>query len=219
MSHPPWKSLSKATPPERMNVKRSDNQRMSQSCWCALTRQKMSLYVEHMACCLLLVPCALLSIVCPLPSCYPIIVSVASPVSPSFPSFVPLYCLLVSAVLRWSVVFHRLCVMLTALQFSACLPVFPLQGVFCLSLLYFVLKTRFPCILSPHHLSLLTHPDRTDQPIWGLSRGRVCVVHHPPLSPAPYANASSSSRPWAPAVSRAMMWGSLPWSSVVQQRG
>ncbi len=30
--------------------------------------------VEHMSCCLLLVPCALLSIVCPLPYCYPIIV-------------------------------------------------------------------------------------------------------------------------------------------------
>ncbi len=52
------------------------------------------LCVEHMACCLL-VPCAPMSIVCPLPS-YLIIVSVAPAVSPSF---VSLYSLLVSAVL------------------------------------------------------------------------------------------------------------------------
>ncbi len=53
-----------------------------------------------------LVPCAPMSIVCPLPSCYLIIVSVAPAVSPSLPSFVSLYSLLVSAVLCWSVVFH-----------------------------------------------------------------------------------------------------------------
>ncbi len=58
---------------------------------------EMSLCVEHMAC--LLVPCAPMSIVCPLPSCYLIIVSVAPAVSPSLPSFVSLYSLLVSAVL------------------------------------------------------------------------------------------------------------------------
>ncbi len=38
-----------------------------------------------------LVPCAPMSIVCPLPSCYVIIVSVAPAVSPSLPSFVSLY--------------------------------------------------------------------------------------------------------------------------------
>ncbi len=57
-----------------------------------------------------LVSCAPMSIVCPLPSCYLIIVSVAPAVSPSLPSFVSLYSLLVSAVLCWSIVLRRVSV-------------------------------------------------------------------------------------------------------------
>ncbi len=56
------------------------------------------------------------------PILLPIIVSVAPPVCPSLPPFVSLFSLLVSVVLCWSVVFRRVCVMLTVQQFSACLP-------------------------------------------------------------------------------------------------
>ncbi len=116
-----------------------------------------------MACCLLLVLCALLSIVFPLPSCYLIIVSVAPPVSPSLPSFVSLFILLVSVVLCWSVVFRRVCVMLTATVL--CLPACFSPSKWFLFIFVFILllKTRFPCIWVLA-ISLLTHPDRTDQP-------------------------------------------------------
>ncbi len=76
--------------------------------------------------------------VCPLPSCYPIIVSVAPPVSLSLPSFVSLYSLLVSEVLCRSVCFMFACPVV------CCLPVFPLQGGFCFSLFYFVIKNISP---------------------------------------------------------------------------
>ncbi len=121
---------------------------VSQSCWCALTGHQMSLYVEHMAC-LLLVPCAPMSIVCPLPSRYPIIVTVAPAVSPSLPSFVSLFSLLVSVVLCWSVVFRCVCVMLTV-QTVFCLPVFLLRGGFCCSLFYYSIPISSALESSPH---------------------------------------------------------------------
>ncbi len=73
-----------------------------------------------------LVPCAPMSIVCPLPSCYLIIVSVAPAVSPSLPSFVSLYsspCVCSPVLIRClSCVLCRECFVLTVLQSYACLP-------------------------------------------------------------------------------------------------
>ncbi len=110
-----------------------------------------------MACCLL-VPCAPMSIVCPLPSCYLIIVSVAPAVSPSLPSFVSLYSLLVSAVLCWSVVLRCVCLMFDCAPVAclpACLPAcFSPSGWFMFFCLILLLKPRFPLHLSPRpHLS------------------------------------------------------------------
>ncbi len=107
-----------------------------------------------------LVPCAPMSIVCPLPSCYLIIsVSVAPAVSLSLPSFVSLYSLLVSAVLCWSVVFRVSYVVsvscwLCSSLMPACLLVFPLRGGFCSSLVYFIIKRNNSLHLSPRpHLT------------------------------------------------------------------
>ncbi len=99
-----------------------------------------------------LVPCAPMSIVCPLPSCYLIIVSVAPAVSPSLPSFVSLYsspCVCSPVLIRClsCVVRYVSVSCLTVPQSSACLLVFPLRGgfcsLFCLTLLLKDLSSAF----------------------------------------------------------------------------
>ncbi len=67
--------------------------------------------------------------------------------SPSLPSFVSLYSLLVSAVLCWSVVLRRECFMLTVHQSSACL--FFWVVLFFFVLFYFIIKINYFLHLSP----------------------------------------------------------------------
>ncbi len=110
-----------------------------------------------------LVPCAPMSIVCPLPSCYLIIVSVAPAVSPSLPSFVSLYSLLVSAVLCWSVVLRHVSFMFDCAPvfcLPACLPAclfFPFGVVFVALLFHFIILNLISSALESSTSSLTWH--------------------------------------------------------------
>ncbi len=138
---------------------------LSRSCWCAQAgHQCLCVLSTWLVVCL--VPCAPMSIVCPLPSCYLIIVSVAPAVSPSLPSFVSLYSLLVSAVLFWSVVFRvsmscELNVWLCSSLLPACL-FFPFGVVFVL-LFNFVIKTLNSSAFESSTSSLVTERIRHDE--------------------------------------------------------
>ncbi len=111
-----------------------------------------------------LVPCAPMSIVCPLPSCYVIIVSVAPAVSPSLPSFVSLYsspCVCSPVLIRClSCVLRH--VSFLCLMFD-CAPVFCLPaclffpfGVVYVLLFNFVIKTLKISAFESSTSSLLT---------------------------------------------------------------
>ncbi len=127
---------------------------------CALDGHQRSLCLcwAHGLLCLCCAMCYLLSIVCPLPSCYQIIVSVAPPVSPSLPSFVSLFSLLVSVVLCWSFVFRPVCIMFDCVS-VLCLPAcFSPSGRF-----LFILLLKRPILhaleSSPHLSHLIPwHP-------------------------------------------------------------
>ncbi len=82
---------------------------------------------------------------------------------------------------------------------------FPPTGCFCLFYFLLLIKSPFPSAIGSSLFSIDPHPDRTNPPWRGPSGGRVCTIHHqPPHYPAPSTSASSSSRPWAPSVSRAL---------------
>ncbi len=96
-----------------------------------------------------------------------------------------------------------------------CLPAcFSPSGGFCLFLFLFNYKKKHillhlsPCLISLH----ATWQNQTAW--WGLSGEWAHTVHQPLTSAAHSTNASSNFRPWAPSVSRALTWGSLPLGSV-----
>ncbi len=176
----------------------------------------MSLCVEHMACCLFGAMCSHVDCLSP-PilllnhcssgfSCVALVTLRLSPYIVSSP--VLIRCL--SCVLR------RECFMLTVLQSYACLLVFPLRGGFCSSLFYFIIKRNNSLHLSPRpHLSWQNGSAKMrTQQRRGLGRPPPDTISSPLYQRILQYEALS-----CPAVSRAMTWGVLPWSSVVQLRG
>ncbi len=167
-----------------------------------------------------------MSIVCPLPSCYLIIVSVAPAVSPSLPSFVSLYYLLVSAVLCWSVVFHvsmscELNVWLCSSLLPACL-FFPLQGWFMFFCLTLLLKTLISSAFESSTSSLVTERISQDEDSAEEGFGSPTTRHYlqPPIPTHPPVRGPEllpSAGQWREEFCRGVQWCS--WGARLQWWG
>ncbi len=169
-----------------------------------------------------------MSIVCPLPSCYLIIVSVAPAVSPSLPSFVSLYSLLVSAVLCWSVVFHVSYV--TWVFHVDCAPVlclpaclfFPFGVVFVVHLFHFIIKTLISSAFESSTSSLLTERISQDEDSAEEGFGPPTTRHYlqPPIPTHPPVRGPEllpSAGQWREEFCRGVQWCS--WGARLQWWG
>ncbi len=119
-------------------------------CWCARAGHQMSLCVEHMACCVLLVPCAPMSIVCPLSSCYP---NHCFSGSTCVTSFVSLFSLLVSCSPVLIRVLCHVCMWTVHSSLPVCFS--PLGWFLFIFVFILLLKTRLSLHLSPRLISPL----------------------------------------------------------------
>ncbi len=188
----------------------------------------MSLCVEHMACCLFGAMCSHVDCLSP-PILLLIIVSVAPAVSPSLPSFVSLYSLLVSAVLCWSVVFHVSYVVwvfhvwLCSSLLPACLPAcFSPSGWFLFFCLTLLLKTLNSSAFESSTSSLVTERISQDEDSAEEGFGPPTTRHYlqPPIPTHPPVRGPEllpSAGQWREEFCRGVQWCS--WGARLQWWG